>query len=361
MGYRIDTVIKRFAGQEEKDFLSGKSLNSSHGNVYYRGKILYSYGTHFPLAIFLGVKDGKNIFLKNGDFRSRSTASHQGETQRNCYGPTASFRALKSAGADPEWIGMENIVDLKQDQWSDFLLKDPYGSLWQTAECCYHMFWQRMEQLLQRELNLFEKPKQGQYIPHREKENLILRLKSFGGAYTSTGKWHTLGGMLLAVDVQIRPLISERRHILCALDEVDYFISHLPKPVSSIQEAVEILKPEVVQNAEKAGLEVRRQGEWFFIPTKKDDKAMAKYLGVAVAQLRKQAKQKALPHRLASNRHVAKIFEAGEKNFASGVVYHRNSSGKSTGEHRPLKLGEMWHEVARNTEIQSWTVNGKFD
>ena len=76
MGHTIDTVIKRFAGQEEKDFLSGKHGTSSHGNVYYRGKILYSYGSHFPLAIFLGVKDGKNILSKETKLPGQKTAQN---------------------------------------------------------------------------------------------------------------------------------------------------------------------------------------------------------------------------------------------------------------------------------------------
>lgn len=46
------------------------------------------------------------------------------------------------------------------------------------------------------------------------------------------------------------------------------FLSELPRKVKSIEEAYKVLKPKEVRQAEKKGLKVRRQGEWFFIPVK---------------------------------------------------------------------------------------------
>ena len=47
------------------------------------------------------------------------------------------------------------------------------------------------------------------------------------------------------------------------------FLVELPKPCETIKEAYEMLKPKEVLQAEKKGLKVLRQGEWFFIPTKR--------------------------------------------------------------------------------------------
>ena len=41
--------------------------------------------------------------------------------------------------------------------------------------------------------------------------------------------------------------------------------------------------------------------------------------------------------------------------YARGTVYH---SGR---EHRSIKLGEEWHEIYQNTEIESWSATGRFD
>jgi hypothetical protein len=54
-----------------------------------------------------------------------------------------------------------------------------------------------------------------------------------------------------------------KRHILCGHDERSYFMAQLPKPVSTVQKAHEVLK-NVPPTAEK----VKRQGEWFFTPLK---------------------------------------------------------------------------------------------
>src|SRR6266852_61918 len=77
---------------------------------------------------------------------------------------------------------------------------------------------------------------------------------------------HTLGDSVIRV----------RDHgFVSAVDETGvgrgiYFFTQLPgrKTPSSLQEALDMLKPLFVRNAEKEGLEVRRQGEWFAVPVR---------------------------------------------------------------------------------------------
>ena len=52
---------------------SGRSHNS---NLWFEGRVIYSYGRHFPLA-YAGEIDGGRVFLLNADSYSVSTARHQ--------------------------------------------------------------------------------------------------------------------------------------------------------------------------------------------------------------------------------------------------------------------------------------------
>src|SRR5262249_7796591 len=69
--------------------------------------------------------------------------------------------------------------------------------------------------------------------------------------------WHRVGSGVL----------RENGHdYLCSMDEGSYFVSQLYRRVRSVADAFASLNPREVVAAEEAGLEVKRQGEWFFIP-----------------------------------------------------------------------------------------------
>jgi hypothetical protein len=55
--------------------------------------------------------------------------------------------------------------------------------------------------------------------------------------------------------------------LLFGHDERHLFVAPLPdRAISTIDQAFEVLKPEAVRHAQAAGMRVRRQGEWFFVP-----------------------------------------------------------------------------------------------
>src|SRR5919106_3979202 len=58
---------------------------------------------------------------------------------------------------------------------------------------------------------------------------------------------------------------DRKRHFLCGMDEQHLFVAQLPRPVSAVAAAHRALKPQHVDAAEKRGLRVERQGEWFFV------------------------------------------------------------------------------------------------
>ena len=72
------TVSQNFAAQYP---LRGKA-----SNLYYDGKVAYSYGSHFPLAVITGEKK----VTVNGDKYSQITSRHQSQMRH----------ALTQAGYD---------------------------------------------------------------------------------------------------------------------------------------------------------------------------------------------------------------------------------------------------------------------
>jgi hypothetical protein len=138
------------------------------------------------------------------------------------------------------------------------------------------------------------------------------------------------------------------RYFVCGMDEGSYFVSELPKPAKTIGKAFRILKPHAVQEAEKKGIEVKRQGEWFFIPQKKED--------LPYHKVKDELKSHSLPHHPDSAAHtVTRIFKGKGRIFTKGFVRH------SRHEHKPLNLGDQFHIAVKNTAIGNWSAQGNVD
>src|SRR6266446_1580960 len=83
--------------------------------IYCEEDTLYSYGGHFVLAHYLGDRDDKRFFLKNGDRASQTTSRQQAEVQELCFGPTVSFSAFAVARVDLQKLTSESVLDFAQD------------------------------------------------------------------------------------------------------------------------------------------------------------------------------------------------------------------------------------------------------
>lgn len=339
-------VVKKFADRKVNRRTGTVSWEGCR--VYCQGDTLYSYGSHFPLARYLGEKDGSPLFLKNGDKYSSSTSGHQSITQQYCKGPTVSRTALQAAGIDFYSVGLPGagvqnpririaIVDFRQDS-SEHLYQDPKnGKLYREHDYESGQF-----------SKLFQKPKQGMFV----------RVGNSGDEGYNWGYWHILGAVVLTD--------AQQRSYLCSLDEGRYFVSLLPKYAETVEEAFQILKPEAVVKAEKAKLNVKRQGEWFFIPTKiKGFAGLKEFFDLSsVTAAQRLATIQVLPRQTPeSNRHICRQFKhEGTPTLACGKVRHWWSNlDQATGEHKTVDLGDEWHEVHRNTEVNSWSAGGKFD
>jgi hypothetical protein len=166
-----------------------------------------------------------------------------------------------------------------------------------------------------------------------------------------TRQVHTLGDSVVRV---------HDRYYLSAVDETGvgngmYFLAELltDRPPDSLAEAFNFLKPKVVREAEARGANVRRQGEWFAIPTKLLTSELMRDVdrGLAVYQQK---------HVLGRDGHheleEAVIYRVGPR---KGEVYARGVLNHTKGEHRDLDLGTIrWHLVVHNVQNASYTLSG---
>src|SRR5216683_696374 len=268
----------------------------------------FSYGRHFPLII--EIPGG---FLVNGSRYSVSTARHQSlalralaeSRQRYAVVP---FNAIERAmAALNHRVPISFLSELKEMVSSTI---PSSGERWRSVE--------------------YMKP--DGTVAHRSV--------------------HTLGDSVIRVG---------NHDFVSAVDETGvgrgiYFFTQLPsrKTPSSLQEALDMLKPPFVRNAEKEGLEVRRQGEWFAVPVRTRTRQLMRDVrrGVAVHG-QDHVLGRDGHHRL---KHSV-IYKYGPK---KGQVFARGSMRHTRGEHRMLALPE-WSRIVHSVQGRSYSLSGNFD
>jgi hypothetical protein len=127
--------------------------------------------------------------------------------------------------------------------------------------------------------------------------------------------------------------------MLVGIDEKAHFICALPEMVYSVTAAHKQLKPD----AAKGKKNVKRQGEFFFIPASKTELKQLRKTKLERDSYNDSPIHVALERRSTHFAVVAK--RIGKKLFTNIEVYDSRSS-----RHDPLVL-EQWHEVVRNNEI----------
>jgi hypothetical protein len=130
----------------------------------------------------------------------------------------------------------------------------------------------------------------------------------------------------------------------------ELYTDHAPQ---SLADAFDVLKPEVVRQAEAQGRNVPRQGEWFAIPTKHLTSELMRDVERGVAVYRQH-------HVLGRDGHheveEAVIYRVGDR---KGEVYARGVLSHTKGEHHDLDLGAIrWHLVVHNNQGASYTLTG---
>lgn len=169
---------------------------------------------------------------------------------------------------------------------------------------------------------------------------------------------HFIGAMVFKITARSgRGKSKSADHFLFDIDRNDLkegvfnpFLSKLPSPVRTIEEAYDLLKPQEVRDAERfLKSPCPRQGEWFFIPVVGDfevKKVRDSWSGGPPRHAEAVLQSK-------GNRahYVDKLSEEG---YVKGKVRHGGH------EHPPIKL-ETWHKPVPNSAIESFTVTGGVD
>lgn len=147
------------------------------------------------------------------------------------------------------------------------------------------------------------------------------------------------------------------------------FLVNLSRPAKTIKEAYETLKPNAVKRAEQMGLEVPRQGEWFFLPVSQE----------------KQKELNALVPDTDSLESITLSAGPNRPNYAQGVelkdgkvlkrrdlewearrrvksdeLYVTGAVTHSGREHEDLNL-KGWYTAVPNTATKSFTITGDVD
>lgn len=179
-------------------------------------------------------------------------------------------------------------------------------------------------------------------------EDFTIKATNRHGQAAGTEERHFTGALLLE---------NSGRKFLMDVDRVEIkhsifnaFFVEVDKKVKTIAEAYEAMKPKEVRDAEKAKLEVKRQGEWFFIKTDKtltvDKESIARWMPQGdEAKTFKGVVQKAVAHGKGRPNNLYVPMGFGELDqYVCGTVTHQGR------EHRPLNLGARIGEKGFDTE-----------
>lgn len=302
-------VIKAFVDNPFDD----RGGRNSQGNVYFDGDgIIYSYGNHFPLAVAL--KKHEDFFLVNGDGATRTTNRHRADV----------FSSLRDYETGTERYAVVPFSSLAQAMG--------HGARWGSS--AYYTARDAREKL--------------EVVDHKEDywttKQVWVTDKETGEKELKDVREHFLGATLIKI---------EEDYFLSGIDESGrdrrgmYFLTKLPRPASSVDDAYLAIKPEGLNGEAHV-----RQGEFFLVP-----QDMKKPRGIPVE------KKMRLENRGRDERQWRHVATEGFR--LDGIQYVRGTVRHP--EHKMVFLKNVWHRVYEATgagpdgEIVSWSASGSFD
>lgn len=107
------------------------------GNVYFTGRHIYSFGSHFEMARAIHGPKGFEFFLVNGDRFSNTTNRHQAEVRNailraGAASITIPFSALDAAGIDKDTVEPLDVSQDRTEHIEHVSYERPEGSVWKT-------------------------------------------------------------------------------------------------------------------------------------------------------------------------------------------------------------------------------------
>jgi hypothetical protein len=232
-------------------------------SVFYRGKTIYSYGEHFPMAYIIAP----NLVWFNGDRFSVSTGRHQRELRASIHrhAPRAVVvivprTALEAAGLDYKTI---QPLDVHGERWQ-FTLQtsmtppsDMIPKVSRFASYGENYSYERAENV----------------VGYVNRDGSLQEVRFIDGLYHWHNARHWLGDSVFTALKRVWTVDgthTERLPFISSFDKQErvplYFLSQLPYEVGSYDEAIEALAPESVKTARECGRQVVRQGDMFAIP-----------------------------------------------------------------------------------------------
>jgi hypothetical protein len=342
------------------------------GNMSTDGERLYSYRA--VIAQWLNaednLKDGKAVIVNNGDRYSITSTQHQGEVWGDVVAFTVSFGALSAAGLTRSRGRSQGglnegvkLVDFQEDL-----------GITCYADNCFHGYC--INYVSQGPHCLLDGPRYETVLQHIPIGATPFDVGKHYDIETAYRGYHRAGTVVLRYTKETSNLHVFDRHYrttfeeyteetadyLCGFDERSYFVSELPRLVTSVDDAYTALLPQEVQ-----GAYYLRQGEWFFVET--DYKALLetmckerfplladlprKPFSISYSAFKRITETKALPRTTdRSNQHtVTYLLERNGDLYAAGTVRHP--------EHRMLKLEKGKVYLAyRNRSLGDWSSQG---
>lgn len=294
-------------------YFEHRRLSRRHGgmrrycNLLMDEDTLYSFGTHFALA----VETENGEYVLNGDVWGSTTSGHQSEVRYYAKQLHTRFVEIPYSVLDTAQIPVRELkIEASQEAKTRIRkVKDPVtGEVKEVEE-------------------------------HLLGSSLVRFLRTFYLSSTDKGAHWGFG----------------------------YFLTELPKEVKNVAQAFSVLKPEIVRRAERNKKDVKRQGEWFFVPfgntrrLKKlfKQKSLSMY-GREVTLSTMLEKKKLLPIVSANGRDPHHRVRDCVQGYY-GEFYVRGTVRHTLSEHRMVNLGETWHCAVPNKQVRSWSGMGRVD
>jgi hypothetical protein len=290
MSFSNHEVVARFA--------KGKTCGRG-SHLFIENNTLYSYGHHFPLLVHMPWGN-----ILNADKYSSTTSQHQALASHLAT-IQIPFSALRAAGITLSDMSLVNHAPARYDLVA-------YGRWNEVA--------QKHERITVAEYKVLSLQAQSTWaeVTERRPESAVIEYQ---------GKFY-----------------------LSSMDSNRYFLSQLPKPVKTTDQAFDLLMPPEVK-----GKPYLRQGEWFFLKTPDFPIQPATPKFIYHALLPNYALPLANP---AGNQHIATRGDCiNGQLYVSGAIHHP--------EHRMLRLSKADDPkiflAYRNTALASWSAGGKVD
>jgi len=344
--------------------------------VFYEGDVLYSFGTHFELA----VKCRNNGYVLNGDRYSSTTSGHQSLTRsvaerhkqettnrvtHHCIIP---FSALQAAEVKPEDVF---ILDVTEDTWETVKRKNPKtgemeehqihhlgASLVRVGTKRYlssidnssrrYMFY--LVELKSRRVNTVEdafRDLAGSLSDEQYERYLLGEIKRQGEYF--------LEPRSELITRELKKKAKKTRVKLEGILDVKVKTPHSKRVVKEVIRRENMgyggIGREQIQVMRQRGVPyyvlLDRGHAGLIIPKGAIIRGNSMYVGNALV------KQFDLSHGI-GNPHVARdAIQTPDGLFVQGTLRHT--------EHRMIRMNNTWHRVYKNTARGSWSASGNVD